>query len=66
MTNKDAGVLPKPKVFPQNFRHSYTLDEPAAMQNVEPIKDVKSLLGGWPGDVNDGFEEAIIELRKNG
>lgn len=40
-----------------------TLDELAKSQNVHPVTDVESLLGGWPGDVNDGFEEEILRIR---
>lgn len=66
MADQESGTLLKQKVFPTDFWKSYTLDELAAMQNVKPVKDVRSLMGGWPGDVDDGFEEAIIELRKQG
>ena len=40
-----------------------TLDEIAKAQNVKPILDVRVLFGTWPGEVDDGFEESIDELR---
>ena len=40
-----------------------TLDELAHDQNVLPIADIKELFGTWPGELCDGFEEAIDELR---
>ena len=33
-------------------------------QNMEPIEDISALYGTWPGEVDDGFEEAIDELRR--
>ncbi len=40
-----------------------TLDELTESQNVMPIKDVEKLFGTWPGEKNDGFEDAIDNLR---
>jgi len=40
-----------------------TLAELAHDQNVLPIADIKELFGTWPGELCDGFEEAIDELR---
>ena len=42
------------------------LDELAQEQGVKPVENVHTLFGTWPGDVNDGFEEAIDELRHGG
>jgi hypothetical protein len=39
------------------------IQELAQAQNVKPLTDVRSLMGTWPGEVDDGFEEAIDELR---
>ena len=39
------------------------LDELAESQNVKPMADVQALFGTWPGEEDDGFEEAIDELR---
>ena len=40
-----------------------TIDELADVQNVKPMADVRALFGTWPGKKDDGFEEAINELR---
>lgn len=33
-------------------------------QGVVPISDTRMLLGGWPGDVDDGFEEWVVQSRE--
>ena len=40
-----------------------TADKLAESQNVKPMGDVRALFDTWPGEVDDGFEEAIDELR---
>ena len=45
-----------------DFWSSPTLSELAKAQNVGPL-DTAALRGTWPGEDNDGFEEAIDELR---
>jgi len=47
----------------RDFWESPTLDELAQAQNVRPMMDVRTLFSTWPGEVDDGFEEAIDELR---
>ena len=44
-------------------RESATLDDLARAHDAQPVADVAVLLGGWPGSVDDGFEEAIHMLR---
>lgn len=51
------------KPISRSFWDSPTLDELAQAQNVKPLEDVRSLSGTWPGEQDDGFEEAIDELR---
>jgi hypothetical protein len=46
-------------------RHRHTIEDLARMQGVKPIKDVSALFGTWPGDINDGFEQFVQELRRN-
>ncbi|MEK6705068.1 MAG: hypothetical protein AABZ06_04720 [Bdellovibrionota bacterium] len=46
------------------FWQHRTVDELAAAQGVKAISNVDDLLGGWPGEVNDGFEEWISEMRE--
>lgn len=61
-----------PAILPQgpppsfNFWYSPSLDELAAQQGVGPVTDINQLIGGWPGDLDDGFEEAIHSIRKAG
>lgn len=43
---------------------SLTFEEIARQQGVEPIEDPSELIGGWPGDVDDGFEEALLAWRQ--
>ena len=50
---------------PHDFWTSPTLDELAKAQNVGPL-DTAALRGTWPGEDDDGFEEAIDELRHGG
>jgi hypothetical protein len=45
------------------FWKSPSIEELAEMQGVQPITDISVFLGTWPGDMNDGFEETIRELR---
>ncbi len=50
----------------QTFWNSPSLEELERLQNVEPLSDVEELSGTWPGDDDDGFEEAIDALRHPG
>ena len=61
----DASDLPPAALISQDFWTSSTLDHLAKAQNVGPL-DVDALFGRWPGDDDDGFEEAIDELRRSG
>ena len=45
------------------FWESPALEELARAQNVQPLTDVRVLFGTWPGDEDDGFEEAVYDLR---
>lgn len=58
-----ADLLPQGTPISRNFWESPTLDELAQAQNVRPIADVWALFGTWPGEIGDGFEEDIDELR---
>lgn len=50
----------------QTFWYSPSLEELERLQNVAPVADVKYLYGTWPGDDDDGFEDAIDALRHPG
>ncbi|MGB9671071.1 MAG: hypothetical protein ACPLXR_07980 [Halothiobacillaceae bacterium] len=41
-----------------------TLEELAQMQGVQPVHDIKTLYGTWPGECEDGFEIFVQELRQ--
>lgn len=58
-----AELPPESMPLSRDFWKSPTLDELAQAQNVKPPSDVRALFGTWPGEVNDGFEEAVDELR---
>ena len=62
-----AAILPEEYhgPTPHDFWTSPTLDELAKAQNVGPL-DTAALRGTWPGEDDDGFEEAIEELRHAG
>ena len=45
------------------FWASPGLEELARAQNVQPLTDAQVLFGTWPGDEDDGFEEAVYDLR---
>ena len=51
-------IEPSPFWDPASFR------QPQKEQNVKPINDLSFFRGTWPGDLDDGFEESIDELRK--
>lgn len=56
-------LLPLGTPISRDFWEAPTLDELAQAQNVTPMADVRALFGTWPGEMDDGFEEAIDELR---
>ena len=58
-TKLSASIVP----LAESFWESKTVEELALIQNVEPIEDIRNLFGTWPGEENDGFEEAIERLR---
>ncbi len=66
MEAKEGGVEIEPTgaVLPGNFWHAMSFEELAAAQGVGPLADIDQIIGTWPGDVNDGFEEAALKLRR--
>lgn len=58
-----ANLLPQGIPLSRDFWESPTLDELAQTQNVRPIANVRELFGSWPGQIHDGFEESINDLR---
>jgi hypothetical protein len=64
--NESTNLLPQGTPISRSFWESPTLDELANYQNVAPMTDVRALFGTWPGEEDDGFEDAIDELRHRG
>ena len=63
----DAAYLPSRETSKsRSFWESPSLEDLAHSQDVQPLADVQSLFGTWPGEQDDGFEEAINELRHPG
>ncbi len=58
-----ADLLPQGTPISRNFWESPTLDELAHAQNVRPMADVRALFGTWPGEMGDGFERDVDDLR---
>lgn len=48
----------------QSFWRLRHLEELAEAQSVCPMENVEALYGTWPGTDDDGFEEAVDELRR--
>ncbi len=61
--NEAIDLLPQGTPISRSFWESPSLEELAQMQTVKPMSDVRVLFGTWPGEVDDGFEEVIDELR---
>lgn len=57
-------MLPSGAPLPGDFWQAMSFDELAAAQGVRPLTNIDTLMGTWPGDVNDGFEESIQTLRQ--
>jgi hypothetical protein len=64
--NEAIDLLPQGTPISRSFWESPSLEELAQAQNVMPVMDVESLLGGWPGDADDGFEEEMLRIRHAG
>lgn len=67
VSREDEGgdLLPQGTPLPNDFWNALSLDDLAASQGTVPLQDVTMLFGTWPGDVDDGFEELISDLRKH-
>lgn len=57
-------MLPSGAPLPGDFWQAMSFEELAAAQGVGPLTNIDALIGTWPGDVNDGFEEAVHKLRQ--
>ena len=59
----DIGQVEHVPALSQSFWDSPTLENLAQSQDVRPMTDLQALAGTWPGEVDDGFEKAIDDLR---
>ena len=64
--DETADLLPRGTPVSRTFWESLTLEQLAHAQDVHPMTDVRSIFGSWPGEENDGFEQAIDALRHPG
>lgn len=60
---ESTNLLPQGTPISRDFWESPTLDELAEAQGVKPMINVRALFGTWPGELDDGFEDFIDELR---
>jgi len=49
-----------------DFWRGMRFEDLTVAQGVGPLTDIAALVGAWPGDVDDGFEDMICELRRAG
>lgn len=55
-----------PESTAYDFWTPRTIDELARQQRVQPVDNIASLYGTWPGKTDDGFEQFVEGLRKWG
>ena len=60
---ESTNLLPQGTPISRDFWESPTLDELAEAQGVKQMINVRALFGTWPGEIDDGFEDFIDELR---
>ena len=65
MTTSKAFFTMKLQGLAAEFWLTRSFDELATAQGVKPLVDLDRLLGTWPDDVDDGFEESIQKLRQS-
>jgi hypothetical protein len=49
----------------EEFWNPLSLVELAESRGIKPLGKLEEILGEWPGDLNDGFEEWVMEQRKS-
>ncbi|MCC5876862.1 MAG: hypothetical protein JJU11_11640 [Candidatus Sumerlaeia bacterium] len=65
-TDVGMDLLPQGSPVPEDFWNSPSLDELTTRQAVRPVGDIRKILGTWPGDPNDRFEEEVHHIRQTG
>ncbi|MFW5640780.1 MAG: hypothetical protein ACOC0H_06425, partial [Thermodesulfobacteriota bacterium] len=63
---EQSDLIPQGTPITRDFWESMTLDELAEAQNARPVTDAETLLSGWPGNPEDGFEEENHKIRQRG
>jgi hypothetical protein len=58
-------LLPQGTPLPTEFWQAPSLDTLAEIQGTQPVHDVSTLFGTWPGELDDGFEALIRDLRQH-
>jgi hypothetical protein len=58
-----AAQVEPPDVGNGRFWAMLSLEDLAESQSVLPLSDVAAIAGTWPGDADDGFEEAVLRDR---
>ncbi len=56
-------MSPRGSAVEQSYWENLALEELIQRDNVKPLERVEDLFGTWPGDEDDGFEEAIANHR---
>jgi hypothetical protein len=64
MGRKTANNLSKDTPQSADYWQALSLDALAEAQGIGPMDDITVLFGTWPGDQDDGFEDAVASLRK--
>ena len=57
-------LLPQGTPLPTDFWQALSLDTLAEIQGTVPMHDISTLFGTWPGELDDGFEALITDLRR--
>ena len=57
-------IQPTGAALSGNFWRAMSFEELAAAHGVGPLTNIDALVGTWPGDVDDGFEESVHRLRQ--
>ena len=57
-------LLPQGTPLPTDFWQAPSLDTLAEIQGTVPMHDISTIFGTWPGELDDGFEALIRDLRR--
>jgi len=57
-------ILPVGHPIPTDFWQSPSIESLAEAQGVQPLTNLTALFGTWPGEVDDGLEDAIYQNKR--